>query len=386
MVGGRRRTVAIVLVSLAMLVTATAAGWAYYLNHQIDDVRRISVDFGQERKSHVTAPDDDAPRGRGDGAAPKDGPSSGREDVDSSSPDSTGDETGGAEEKEPPANEPLTILVAGVDAGAGPRIADALAAGSWTPGRYRSDTLMLLHLPADRRSATVVSVPRDSWVEIPGHGTRKVNAAFSLGGPDLLVSTVERLTRVDVDHMMIIDWQAFIRITTAIGGVRVEIPEDVYDWKQDVHWKAGTHRLEGERALQYVRQRYGLPRGDFHRIDRQQNFVRATLSKVLADETLLNPVKVTRILEAVGDHFLVDDGLSSERLRALALSSRQLRGGAVEFVTIPTTGIENVQGNSVVRVDKAGTRRLLQAVTEARTEQYLQRNDTDRLDDPGEIR
>lgn len=386
MEGGRRRTIVVVLLTLALVTAGVGGGWAYYLNHQIDEVRRIAIDFGPDR-SPALGPDEWAAATQQEqtDSVETDASEDGGQQPGSSATPAPGPETKDDEPERPEAR-PLTILLAGVDAGDGPRIADEMAAGSWTPGRYRSDTIMVLHLPADRRSATVVSIPRDSWVRVPGHGMRKVNAAFSLGGPSLLVRTVQRLTRVDIDHLMIVDWQAFKRITTAVGGVRVRIPQDVYDVKQDVHWEAGVHELEGERALQYVRQRYGLPRGDFNRIDRQQNFIRATLRKVLSNETLLHPVKLTRIMEAVGDHFLVDEALTSDKLRRLALSSRHLRGDSVRFVTVPTTGIDRVRGRSVVRVDQQQIRRLFGALANDRIERYLRRNDVDRLDEPGRIR
>jgi LCP family protein required for cell wall assembly len=391
----KRKVTLVALASLVLMLLGVGGGWAAYLNQQIDDMRRITVDFGPDR-------------------APRQGTSEGREDrngTDSTSQDGSArsgdltETTKRAEEQSDKSSEakaspgaesddadstdqaePLTILVVGVDAGAGPRIADDLTDGEWTPGRYRSDTIMVVHLSADRRSAHLVSIPRDSWVRVPGHGMRRINAAFSLGGPSLSVETVERLTGVDVDHLMVVDWKAFKRITTAIGGVPVRIPADVYDPSQDVRWKAGTHVLAGERALQYVRQRHGLPRGDFSRIHRQQNFVRATLAKVLSNDTLLNPVKVTKVLQAVGDHLLVDDGLSSADLRRLALSTRGLNQDSLRFLTIPTTALDRVAGKEIVRVDRARTRRLFSALTQDKLDRYLRRHNANRLDDAGRVR
>lgn len=388
----RRKPFVVATLTLMLMVLGVGAGWAAYLNHQLDDVGRISVDFGPDRAKE--RPRTPAPEGEREGGRGGDTYSSGGVERDSGGQDhggkgdgsgDTDGEQGGVGTSTSGA-EPVTILIAGVDAGEGPRIAADLADGSWTPGSYRTDTIMVLHLSADRRSAQLVSVPRDSWVQVPGNGMGKVNSAFSLGGPSLYVRTVERLTGVDMDHLMIIDWKAFKRITTAVGGVKVRIPAEVYDPSQDVRWEAGTHRLEGEQALQYVRQRHGLPRGDFHRIDRQQNFVRATLVKVLSDETLMNPVKLTQVLQTVGDHLLVDDRLSSSDLRDLALSVRGLKQEKVDFLTIPTRSLDTVQGQKVVRVDRRQTRQLFQALVGDRINGYLERHDADRLSDPGRVR
>lgn len=144
-----------------------------------------------------------------------------------------------------------TFLVGGLDT----------AQGSGA-GSGRTDTLMLVHLIAGDRGAYVVSIPRDSWVPIPGHGDGKVNWAYFFGGPTLAVRTVEQLTQVRIDHVAIINWDGFQAVTNALGGVTVDIPQTVYETPGLV-WTAGVHHLDGAQALNYVRDRYGLATGDF---------------------------------------------------------------------------------------------------------------------------
>ena len=195
----------------------------------------------------------------------------------------------------------LNILLLGVDnGGAKLSVAEDLEDGEWTPGMHNSDTMILLHIPKNRKSASMVSIPRDSWVKVDGYpennGRAKVNAAFSYGGPELALTTVEELTDVRIDHVAIIDWAGFKDLTSALGGVRVYIPASFYDSSQNKQWDEGWINLEGEEALQYVRTRHGLANGDFDRIARQQNFMRALMKALLSSSTTRNPVKFTKVL------------------------------------------------------------------------------------------
>lgn len=353
----RQRWWVVVGTTLALLGLTVGAGWAFYLNQQIGDVRRVEVDLGGDA--------DDPTSG---GAAGGSGPEAAEAPSETSGP--------GGSQEDP---EPVTILVAGVDAGDGPRIAQGMAAGEWPSGVYRTDTIMVVHLTANRRRAHVVSIPRDLWVPVEGHGRQKINAAFSLGGPSLYADTVRELTGADLDHLMIVDWRAFRKLTTAVGGVKVRIPRDVYDASQDVHWEAGTHRLQGLKALQYVRQRHGLPGGDLGRMQRQQHFMRSLLEKLMADGTLQNPVRLTKVVEAVSDNIVVDEGLSDEDLRELALSARGLAAERVRFVTAPTKGFARRDGQSVLLPKVRQTRRLFAAMQSGRMKRFLERHDIGEL-------
>ncbi|MFB4305524.1 LCP family protein [Actinomadura sp. GTD37] len=244
----------------------------------------------------------------------------------------------------------------------------------WKPGRQRTDTIMLLHLPADRKKAYVISFPRDSWVEIPGYGNQKINAAFSFGGPKLLIETMENLTGIRVDHYGAIDFEGFKSMTDALGGVTVNIKQSVYDPARKKQWPAGRQKLNGDDALLFVRQRYNLPNGDFDRIKRQQAFLGA-LAKQAADRgTLTNPFKLDRFLSALSKSISVDEGVSAGDLRSLALSMRSVRASDVKFMTLPFKGTGTRARQSVVLLDGTKARQLFNAVKTARMGEYVKRH------------
>lgn len=307
------------LLVMATLLIAVVAGWLVWLNSQIDEVRRFEVDLGQ------------------------------------------------AEER-PPQGKGLDILLMGVDDLDGDReigdsVYEMLEQGTWEPGIARSDTLMVMHLAADRKSAQLVSIPRDSWVQIPGHGKSKINAAFSWGGPELAARTVEHNMGIHLDHLMIIDFDGFKDLTSAIGGVDVFVPETLTDPRTgETDWERGTQHLEGENALHYVRTRYSLPGGDFDRIHRQQNFLRAVLDKLTSKGVLLNPVKVSKLAGTVAGLVTVDDALTNGKLRDLALDARHLRSNSFRFVTVPDEGTGMEGAASVVYVDLPAAKKMFDAI------------------------
>jgi len=279
-----------------------------------------------------------------------------------------------AKAEDGPAAGALNFLLAGTDRRSNRATTGEQAAEDvWIPGAQRSDTIILVHLSADRNKAYVISFPRDSWVEIPGHGLDKINAAFSLGGPSLYVRTIEKLTNIRIDHLAIIDWDGFIGLTNALGGVDVTIPQTVVDTHNDRVWEAGQYHLNGTDALDYVRQRYGLPRGDFDRIQRQQYFLRDIMRKTLSSGTLSNPLRLARVLDAVTKTVSVDDTLSNSDLRGLALSLRGIRQSDVEFITAPTTGTGYEGSASVVYLDEGRTEQLFEAIRNDEVDAYLDR-------------
>jgi LCP family protein required for cell wall assembly len=241
----------------------------------------------------------------------------------------------------------------------------------WRYGAQRADTIMLVHLPADRDRAYLVSFPRDSWVPIQGHGKVKLNAAFSFGGPPLLIATIEGLTGVRVDHFAILDFEGFKSMADALGGVNVRVVRTVRDPARQVVWPAGTHHLDGARALDFVRQRHNLPGGDLGRIKRQQAFLKALAGQVVEGGTLANPLKLNALLEAFTKAVSVDESLTISRLRSLALQFRSVRTGDVVFVTAPVAGMGTEGRQSVVYLDRAKGRPLYRALRADAVEEYL---------------
>ena len=260
----------------------------------------------------------------------------------------------------PASSEPLNVLVLGSDS--------RISAGDpsqWEAGAQRTDAIMLVHLDGDRQHASVMSIPRDSWVDVPGHGEAKINASYSYGGPALLVQTVEDLTGVRVDHVAVADFESFTELTDALGGVEITVGQDVYDsgGLGGLVVGEGTHVLDGRQALAYARQRYGLPGGDFDRVKRQQNWARAILAKAVSQGTLTDPARAGRFVTTVAGSVAVDDGLGLDDLVRLATSLKDLRSGDVAFFTAPVagTGWSPDGTQSIVRLD----RELLAPLTEA---------------------
>jgi len=271
------------------------------------------------------------------------------------------------------AADAMNILVLGTDTRSDAPTTGAEAPG-WEPGQARSDTMLIVHIDGDRRSASVISIPRDSWVDIPGHGKGKVNWAYSFGGPSLTVETVEKMTDVRIDHLTVIDWDGFKALTDAVGGVDIDIPKTVYDSARGVRWEAGRHHLDGEEALLYVRQRYGLRDGDLDRVARQQAFLRTLLKQTLHQELRKNPDQVLDLLSLFSKHASVDDEWSTTQMAKLAASLRNLRSDDISYLTVPTDGTGMVGDQSVVRLDPSRDLDLWRAVREDRMADWADDN------------
>ncbi|MEU5245351.1 LCP family protein [Streptomyces asoensis] len=214
-------------------------------------------------------------------------------------------------------------------------------------GTERSDTTILLHLAAGRRSATAVSVPRDLMVDVPGclgpdgKRTRPVftmfNHAFQSGGSACTIRTVEKLTGVRVDHHVVVDFSGFKDMVDAVDGVQVCLREPIDDKDAKLRLPAGKVTLDGEQALGYVRVRKTLGDGsDTDRMDRQQRFLGALVNKVQSNDVLLNPVKLYPVLDAATSSLTTDPALASLRgLYELVRGLRDIPTENVQFLTVP---------------------------------------------------
>ena len=186
----------------------------------------------------------------------------------------------------PPLTGALTFLLVGTDTRSDAPTTGTGAGGDGL-GRDRSDVLMLARVDAARTGATIVSIPRDSWVDIPGHGRNKINSAYAAGGPSLLVQTVEGLTGLRVDHLAVIDFAGFEALVDAVDGI-------------DVTTGTGpiVSHLDGEAALKFVRQRQAQPLGDLDRVRHEQMALRALLVKTMSNGALTDPGGLYRLLDA----------------------------------------------------------------------------------------
>lgn len=272
-----------------------------------------------------------------------------------------------------------------------PTVAELLADGTWDPGAYRSDSIIVLHLSADRKRASMVSIPRDSYVPIYDaegtvHGENKINAAFSAYGPFGTLRTVENLTGLRIDHLAMIDFEGFRDVTTALGGVEVYIPETFTDPQNDVTWEQGWQHLEGEDALSYVRTRYGLERGDFDRVRRQQNFLRALLDKLTDDGTIGDPATLKATIEAVVPYLTIDSDWTTGDLRSLALDLRHLKPSRISYATVGLDHYETIAGVGAANIlDEERVAELFTAVREEKVPAYLEKYPDDGLGDEDEV-
>lgn len=256
------------------------------------------------------------------------------------------------------------VLLVGSDSreGAGDQFAQAGKGQEQVIGQ-RSDTVILAHLAKGHQKATLVSLPRDSWITIPAYTDSKgvahpahqdkLNAAFSLGGPSLLVSTVQNLTGIHIDHYVEIDFAGFQHMVNALGGVDVCLTKPAHDVMTGINLTAGQHHLNGTEALAFVRQRYGLALGDIDRIKRQQQFLGAMMRKVESAGTLANPLKLNAFIDALTKSVTVDSGTSAADLGKLALKLKGLSTGNVILTTLPLSGFGKENGADVDVVDQA---------------------------------
>lgn len=214
-------------------------------------------------------------------------------------------------------------------------------------GTQRSDTVILLHIAADRHSATAMSIPRDLMADVPacakpgGGQTRpafeQFNWSFQFGGAACTIRTVEDMTGIRIDHHLIVDFSGFKKIVNAIDGVEVCLAEPVHDWRAHLDLPAGRQTLNGEQALGYVRARHGIGDGsDTQRMDRQQGFLGSLFSKVTSNGVLLNPTKVYPVLQAATSSLTADPGLDSLReLYGLAKELQAIPADQLRFLTLP---------------------------------------------------
>ena len=235
-----------------------------------------------------------------------------------------------------------------------------------------TDTMILVHVPADGSKASFVSFPRDSYVEIPGHGWGKLNAAYAYGrqdapadatdearsgqGAQLLVQTISQLSGLRIDHYAEVDLLGFFDLSNVVGGVEVNLCQAVDDRKwSGAFFPAGVQTISGADALKFVRQRHNIGKTstDFDRIRRQQVFLAGVLRKVLSDDVLRNPAKQQALVQAVSGALTVDRGLV---LLDLAQQMQSVTAGSIEFQTVPNVGTEkDEQAGSIVRLQDVDT-------------------------------
>lgn len=239
-----------------------------------------------------------------------------------------------------------TYLLAGSDARGSGGIDDSTSGA-------RTDTIMLLHKPRSGPVA-LISIPRDTYAEIPGVGGDKINAAYSYGGAPLLVQTVEQLSGLTVDHYAEVGFGGIEGVVDAVGGVRLCLDYDVHDVKSKLDWKAGCHVTDGKTAIAFSRMRYADPTGDIGRTERQQQLIGAVGKKVADPGVLLNPATQVGLVDAGLGTVVTDTDSGIIDLASLGLAFRSANGddGVTGTPPIATIGYRTPSGASAVLLDE----------------------------------
>ncbi len=226
-------------------------------------------------------------------------------------------------------------LIVGSDSRAGltPEQEKELATGGDVG--QRTDTIMLLH--SGSSGPVLVSIPRDSYVSIPGHGRNKLNAAYAIGGAPLLVSSVEAATGLRIDHYAEIGFGGFVGAVDAVGGVEMCVPQAIKDPKAALNIKEGCQELDGATALGYVRTR-ATAGSDFDRVERQRAFLSALVKKATSPATLVNPFRVVPLTSAVTAAITVDESDHVWNLAGLGFAMRGISSGDGVTTTVPVGG------------------------------------------------
>jgi LCP family protein required for cell wall assembly len=274
---------------------------------------------------------------------------------------------------------PMNILVVGSDSRANETYdpSDPSSSAAFVKGE-RSDTIMLMHLPATMDHGYAISIPRDAYVNIPPvkgrwkGGKDKINAAMGHGGVPHLVKTIQNFSGLTIDHVVIVDFSGLRRITDAVGGVDVYVDKQTVDpYRPNRVFKKGLNTLDGETAEAYVRQRKGLPGNDYDRMKRQQQYLHALMTKITATGVMTDAGKMDDLMLAVTESITVDEGM---QVKGLAFALKKLRPSDVTFLTIPMIGGQKIGGVWYEMVDEPGDRALFAAIKGGTMDAYLLQN------------
>ncbi len=224
-------------------------------------------------------------------------------------------------------------------------------------GGHRSDTVMILHVPSNGGPSVLVSLPRDSYVDIPGFGMNKLNAAYSFGGPKLLAETVQNATGLKINHYMGIGFGGLVNVVNAVGGVRMCIPQNLNDPASGLHLTKGCQNLNGAQALGFVRTRHLFATQDLQREQDQRVFIKALLTKMTSAGTLANPFASFPAANGAVSSLTVDKGTQLYQLVQVAFALRH-----PETTTVPISSTPLLAVGDVVIWNRAEALRLFDAM------------------------
>ena len=318
--GRARRRVLIVVAALLVVALGGAGAYAWTINHQVTSNIKRGIELPPTTPGPGSSPSADQPRETGE----------------------------------------LNYVLLGSD-----------SRDDADPADGRSDTIMVVHLNKQRNKAWITSFPRDMYVDIPGHGKNKINAAYQYGGPALTVKTLQDLTGATMDHVVLVNFEGFIDLTTDLGGVTVTNKTAFTSHGFD--YPKGKITIEGEKALWFVRERHSLPGGDLDRAANQRNVIKAIVAKGLSAGVISDPVKFSSFIGNLSKHLTVDNGLSDSEIRSTALSLR-LDAKDIELLQAPISGFATIGGQDVDIVDQAKMAQLAKAMRNDTMDDYLEQN------------
>jgi LCP family protein required for cell wall assembly len=233
----------------------------------------------------------------------------------------------------------------------------------------RTDSIILVHVPSGGGKPALVSIPRDSYVPIPGHGSNKINAAFAFGGPNLLVQTVEQVTDLHIDGYVEIGFAGFASVVDSVGGVDICVARNMNDKKAGINLKKGCQTLDGGNALGYVRARYSDPEGDIGRAKRQREFLGAIMKKAATPSTVLVPTRWWGFTHAAARGLIVGEDTSMRDASRVLLAMRSVSKDEGLSLVVPISSL-NYQTNAGSSV-KWDTERAKALFTTLREDQPL---------------
>lgn len=265
--------------------------------------------------------------------------------------------------------QPMNFLLMGSDS----RGATEVDAQNGSASDQRSDVMMLVHVPADRKNVYSISLMRDLWVPIPGHGEAKINAALALGGVPLVVQTVEAVFGQRIDHVAMINFDGFKGLTDALGGV--EVNSSVAFSGGGFDYTAGVNSLSGEKALAFVRERHSFPDGDYQRVRNQQAFIKGVIAKTMSSGALANPITINNLVNEFSPFVAVDSTLDAAALGQLAIELKDVRPQSISMFTLPTKGIgTSSDGQSIVLTDPTEIKNIVKALVADKLGDYIAGN------------
>lgn len=234
----------------------------------------------------------------------------------------------------------------------------------------RADSIMLMHIPADGKGVYLVSIMRDTWVNIPGYGSAKINAALNYGGISLQVATVENLLGIKIDHVAEIEFEGFKALVNSVGGVDVQVPFnfDINAWS----FKQGMQHMDGGAALAFVRARYQFADGDYQRVRNQRAFLRGLYSTMKAKGALSSVGSFQSAVESIAGYMRVDSGLDAAQIAQIAAPVLTSGDTTMRMTTLPNAGPGwSYDGQSIILVNQAANAHLASALQNDTMDQFM---------------